>query len=281
MEARLRVALVQLTSNNHTSENEAMIRSALRTVEAGFGGAGAELVVFPENVWFMRLGDDEKIPHFDLNSSFARELSEWSARTGAAIILGSVPILGSASADRPQSAQVAIEPGVPPRVVYTKIHLFDVDVAGSRPVRESDHLASGGPAYVWNWKGWKFGCAICYDVRFAELFSIYARAEVDALFLPSAFLVPTGRAHWEILVRARAIESQSYMLAPAQSGEHGAGQRKTYGRSLAVDPWGRVLAAGAAEKTGMEILEIELVRDEIRRVRSQIPMRSHRRLGVN
>jgi len=184
MEARLRVALVQLTSNNHTSENEAMIRSALRTVEAGFGGAGAELVVFPENVWFMRLGDDEKIPHFDLNSSFARELSEWSARTGAAIILGSVPILGSASADRPQSAQVAIEPGVPPRVVYTKIHLFDVDVAGSRPVRESDHLASGGPAYVWNWKGWKFGCAICYDVRFAELFSIYARAEVDALFLP-------------------------------------------------------------------------------------------------
>ncbi len=281
LEARLRVALVQLTSSNQTSENEGLILTALEAAENAFAGAGAELVVFPENVWFMRLGDDEKIPHFDLNSNFARELGAWSKRTGAAIVLGSVPILASVVAPRPQSAQVAIEPGVPPRVIYTKIHLFDVDVAGSRPVRESDHLASGGPPFIWAWKTWKFGCAICYDVRFAELFSVYARAEVDALFLPSAFLVPTGRAHWEILVRARAIESQCYMLAPAQSGEHGAGQRKTYGRSLAVDPWGRVLSAGAAEKTGMEILEVELVRDEVRRVRSQIPMRSHRRLGVN
>lgn len=280
-EARLRVALVQLTSSNQTSENEAMILAALQAAEAAFAGVGAELVVFPENVWFMRLGDDERIPQFELNSEFVQRLSAWSNRRGAAIILGSVPIMESSAAQRPQSALLAIEPDAPARVLYTKIHLFDVDVAGNRPVRESDHLAPGGPAQIWTWKTWKFGCAICYDVRFAELFSIYARSEVDALFLPSAFLVPTGRAHWEILVRARAIESQSYMLAPAQSGEHGAGQRKTYGRSLAVDPWGRVLAAGAAEKTGMEILEVELVREEVRRVRSQIPMRSHRRLGVS
>ncbi|MBK7890458.1 MAG: carbon-nitrogen hydrolase family protein [Bdellovibrionales bacterium] len=288
---KLKVAVIQLTSSNEIRENETLIVEALKRIE----GAGVELVVFPENVWFMRLAEGEGFPDFGSLSSaaFRETLQAWVNANGTAVVLGSVP-LGREVGGKPYAATVVFTPGEPWSVPYTKVHLFDVDVAGHRPVRESDHLKPGeGPA-VWIYKGWRFGCAICYDVRFSELFSQYAAAGVDALFLPSAFLVPTGRQHWEILVRARAIESQAYMLAPAQSGDHGdrsavagavavttpmAAPRKTYGRSMIVDPWGRVLAAASAEKSGVEVLIAELGKEEIAKVRTQIPMKAHRRLA--
>lgn len=309
----LRTAIVQLTSTNDTAENQSLILESLERIDAQAraDGTSPDLVVFPENVWFLRLAEGEKFPDFGAKASdgFRRQLQAWSDRSGAAIVLGSVPIRDGSSiveSAKPHAAMVVFEPKQPWSVVYRKIHLFDVDVAGHRPVRESDHLAPGLEPKIWTFKGWSFGCAICYDVRFAELFSLYAAKSVDALFLPSAFLVPTGRQHWEILVRARAIESQAYMLAPAQSGDHvdrktaGSGAlgqagdiagasgaiatatatpRKTYGRSLAVDPWGRVLAAAAVEKSGIEILIVDLNKDEIQKVRGQIPMKSHRRLS--
>jgi predicted amidohydrolase len=169
-------------------------------------------------------------------------------------------------------------PGHPARVVYVKTHLFDVDVEGAPPVRESDHFVGGGGPATVELKGWKFGLSICYDLRFAELYLKYAEA-VDVILIPSAFLVPTGQAHWHVLVRARAIENQCFVAAPAQSGEHtsvaSGPSRRTFGHSLVVDPWGAVLldmehAPGAAV--------VELKRDLIEKARRQIPMQGHRRL---
>lgn len=276
---RLSVAIIQMTSVNHREMNEATIRQALAEIEKN---PAIQLVVFPENVWFLRLADGEVLPDFTVAGKFHAEIQSWVERKNCAVVFGAVPVAGERGG-KPFSATAVFEPGRAWHVPYTKVHLFDVDVTGHRPVRESDHLEPGQGARVWQYRGWKFGCAICYDVRFAELFSRYAQKEVDVLFLPSAFLVPTGRQHWEILVRARAIESQAYMLAPAQSGDHvdqsgKSGVRKTYGRSMIVDPWGRILAAAQVERSGTEILTAELSRDEITKVRVQIPMRDHRRL---
>ena len=280
----MNIAVVQMTSVNHVGVNEATVRSALSEIET----KKVDLVVFPENVWFLRLVDGESLPDFSQAHEFHRELQAWVDKNQCAVVLGAVPVSrlpdSASSAGKPFSATVIFEPGRNWHVPYTKVHLFDVDVTGHKPVRESDHLTRGEGARVWEYRGWKFGCAICYDVRFAELFSRYAEKEVDALFLPSAFLVPTGRQHWEILVRARAIESQAYMLAPAQSGDHvdqtgkASSVRKTYGRSMLIDPWGRILAAAQVERAGTEILYGEMNREEIAKVRVQIPMKDHRRL---
>jgi predicted amidohydrolase len=279
---KLGVAVVQLTSANSVKSNEATVRQALVEIAAR---GGTKLVVLPENVWFLRLVDGEQLPDFSDASDFHREIQDWVEKNDCAVVFGAVPVSRALSGEmKPFAATVVFEPGKQWHVPYTKVHLFDVDVAGHKPVRESDHLIGGMKPMVWSFRGWKFGCAICYDVRFAELFSVYAKQAVDAIFLPSAFLVPTGRQHWEILVRARAIESQAYLLAPAHSGDHidqsgrGASIRKTYGRSMVIDPWGRILGAAQVERSGTEILYAELSRDEISKVRTQIPMKDHRRL---
>ncbi|NJM10425.1 MAG: hypothetical protein HC883_06135 [Bdellovibrionaceae bacterium] len=176
-----------------------------------------------------------------------------------------------------KNSTILFEAGKGPRVVYTKVHLFDVDVEGAPPVRESELFVNGDHPAILDFHGWKIGLSICYDLRFAELYLNYAQA-VDLILVPSAFLVPTGEAHWHTLLRARAIEAQAYVAAPAQGGEHGSGDqfRSTYGHSLVVDPWGRVVVDMKLE-TGLQT--VELVREAIEKVRRQIPMKSHRRLG--
>lgn len=304
----LGVAVVQLTSVNEAKTNEQRIFRALKEVERANSERDEKesltrMVVFPENVWFFRLSNEEKFPDFSKTLELQAQLQTWVDQNSCAVILGSVPIYGAVSKDmlkdrpkenpeeKPVAAMVAFVPGEPWSVLYEKTHLFDVDVRNHKPVRESDYLLAGSQPRVWNYADWKFGCAICYDVRFAELFSIYAYQEVDVILLPSAFLVPTGRAHWDVLLRARAIETQSYLLAPAQSGEHRVSHtkaanepsilsRKTYGGSAIIDPWGRVLAQAPKESDGDEILYVDIQRDEIVKVREQIPMRAHRKLGL-
>ena len=133
------------------------------------------------------------------------------------------------------------------RKSYEKIHLFDIELDGLSPVRETDLFKHGKFPSVFKVRGWEIGQAICYDLRFAELFLEYAKQGVDLVLVPAAFLVETGRAHWEVLLRARAIESQCYIVAAAQAGKHlgcQGGHRMTYGHSLAIDPWGTVIWQG-------------------------------------
>ena len=137
-------------------------------------------------------------------------------------------------------------------------------------------IQNGSKTKIIELDGWKIGLSICYDLRFAELFLAYRQAGVDLILIPSAFTVPTGRAHWEILLRARAIESQCYVAAAAQAGDH-EGARSTYGHSMIIGPWGQILSQRTTEDQP-RILGVRLDRSEIEKVRQQIPMASHVRL---
>jgi len=278
----LDVAVLQLTSVDDVSRNVSSILRVLASLES----APPQLVCLPENSLYFRLREGDRVPSIALDDARLEPLREWARRFRCVIHLGSVP-RAVTDADSPvdsgklfNSSVVIGEDGAA-RDVYQKIHLFDVDVVGHKPVRESDVFAPGrGPALM-SVNGWKIGLTICYDLRFAELFLEYARMGVDLILIPSAFLVPTGRAHWEILTRARAIESQAYVVAAAQGGVHrdDAGHsRATYGHSIIVDPWGEVIETLPEDFGDQRVLRARLSKARLAQVRAQIPMASHRRL---
>ena len=272
----LDVAVLQLTSVDDVSKNVSLILKLLATLE----DSPPQLVCLPENSLYFRLRDHDRIPSIDLDDMRLEPIRIWARKFACAIHLGSVPRLDETSGKLFNSSVVAGTDGVM-RDVYQKIHLFDVDVVGHKSVRESDVFAPGRDRAVIEVLGWKIGLAICYDLRFAELFLEYARAGVDLILIPSAFLVPTGLAHWEILTRARAIESQAYVVAAAQGGLHddGAGHsRATYGHSIVIDPWGEVIETCLDDFGDQRVLRARLSKERIAKVRSQIPMASHRRL---
>lgn len=267
----LRVAMAQMTSIDRSDEN-------LNTIFAMIEEAAkqeARLVVFPENSVFMRLQPGSQLQVFDPVSESGRKIASLAKQHNIHILL-TTPC--SKDSKKAVNATIYWRPGSQGEVVYSKIHLFDVEVDGAPPVRESDYFHPGDVPSVLEIEGWRFGLSICYDLRFAELYANY-QGKVDAILIPSAFLVPTGEAHWHVLLRARAIESQSYVLAPAQCGEHHSHNnvvRKTFGHSLAVDPWGRVLVDN---DQGPGIKIVELAAEKLAWVRKQIPMAAHRVLS--
>lgn len=273
--AQLRVAVCQLTSVDDVSKNRDALLARLKRLEAN----PPDLVCFPENALYMRVREGDRIPGISITNPAVREIATWSKTNACAVHLGSVPIETNG---RLYNSSLFIEADGSVRDSYQKIHLFDVDVEGHKPVRESDAFAHGDGISVLELKGWRIGSSICYDLRFAELYLRYAKLEVDAILIPSAFLVPTGTAHWHILTRARAIEAQAYVLAAAQGGVHHGvqgGTRGTFGHSIIIDPWGTVLAESPENANeDQSILVATLERDRIAKVRAQIPMKNHRRL---
>jgi predicted amidohydrolase len=275
----LEVAVCQLTSTDDVDANVEQALSLLKSLDS----EQIDIVCFPENSLYFRLRESEAPPSFDLQHKAIDKISDWARAKRCAVHLGSVPYVRQGQLF---NTSVLILPSGEVQALYDKIHLFDVDVEGQKAIRESDTFSPGQSSSVFSIKGWKFGSSICYDLRFAELFLRYAREGVDVILIPSAFLVPTGRAHWHVLTRARAIESQAYVLAAAQGGTHVAehgGSRQTYGHSLIIDPWGEVIGEVSDEqaKAGVgpkRILRATLSRERIRKVREQIPMAKHRRL---
>lgn len=269
----LLVGVAQLTSTDNVDEN---VESALRALKAL---RGCRLICLPENSLYLRLSkepDDGPRP-FDLTEGFWSAFREYAIQNKAHILIGSVPLKGHG---KPTNSTVWVKPSGEIVNAYDKIHLFDVDVKGAPPVRESDFFTAGKSPRIIEIDGWKIGLSICYDVRFAELYNDYADHEVDLLLVPSAFLVPTGEAHWHTLLRARAIECQAFVVAAAQSGGHQnlRGQRRdTFGHSLVVDPWGEILVD--IEKRGPAEVAVELDPTRLAKVRAQIPQFSHRRLN--
>jgi predicted amidohydrolase len=156
---------------------------------------------------------------------------------------------------------------------YDKIHMFDVDLAGGESYRESRNYVSGDRLVVAEAAGARLGLSVCYDVRFPALYRRLARAGAEILAVPSAFTVPTGEAHWHVLLRARAIETGSFVIAPAQAGHHESG-RTTYGHSLIVSPWGEVLAEAGVEP---QVLTADIDLDEVKLARQRIPALGHDR----
>lgn len=159
--------------------------------------------------------------------------------------------------------------------VYRKIHLFDVELSGEVVVRESDIRRSGSEVVCIDSAIGRVGLSVCYDLRFPELYRRLATAGVTIITIPSAFTYPTGQAHWEVLVRARAIENQAFVIAPGQFGRNVHGYRE-YGNSMIVDAWGRVLARASADSE--EVITARLDWAELDRVRRELPALAHRRL---
>jgi len=164
------------------------------------------------------------------------------------------------------------------QAVYRKIHLFDVNIPNGPVLQESKYTAPGSEVVVIDSPIGRLGLSTCYDLRFPEMYEALVRKGAEVLLVPSAFTVPTGQAHWEILLRARAIETQCYVLASAQAGEHN-DKRASYGHSLIVDPWGKVVEdAGGEASPALVMAEIDLER--VQEIRAKIPVQQHRRRDV-
>lgn len=238
--------------------------------------SGAQVAFLPENCLYMRIKEGEAIAGLTLDDKNIQLLAEFAKKFGISVHLGSVPLLMGKLLYN-SSVWISADGGIEP--TYQKIHLFDIALKGQNPIRESDVFTHGTEPRILRFAGWSMGQTICYDIRFAELFNFYAKAHVDMLLVPAAFLTKTGEAHWEVLLRARAIESQTYVIAAAQAGVHHSRSgafRETYGRSMVIDPWGRILAE--AKDHAPQVLVLELKRQELDYVRRQIPMKDHRRL---
>ena len=232
------VAAIQMTSGPDVSANLQEARALLEEAAR----RGAKLAALPENFSFMGLSDPDKrrIAEDDGQGPVQEFLAETASRLGLWIVGGTVPLRGGDDG-RVCAASLVYDSAGKRRARYDKIHLFDVQVPErAESYRESANVAPGSAPVVVETPVGRLGLSVCYDVRFPELYRRLSAAGAEVLTVPSAFTEPTGRAHWETLIRARAIENLCFVLAPAQSGFHPNG-RETYGDSLIVDHWGRVL----------------------------------------
>lgn len=268
MAERFTAALVQTTSTRDITENLAAL--APRVHQAARDGA--ELVLLPENAALLepvsRLLREKALPE-EQNAAIAgfRDLAR---AAGVWLLAGSVAVR---QGDRVANRSVLFDREGAIVARYDKIHLFDVDLGNGEFYRESATIAPGNEAVVATTPWGAMGLTVCYDLRFPHLFRALAKAGAQFITVPAAFTRTTGRAHWHVLLRARAIENGCFVLAPAQCGVH-AEDRETYGHSLVVDPWGEVLL-DAGEEPGVFLVEIDLSRvDDARR---RVPSLSHDR----
>ncbi len=277
---KFQVAICQMDSQNDKHQNlkdaENMIREASEK--------GADLVVFPENMNYMGKGyryQAEPIPGptTDFLTALAKEHGVW-------ILSGSIPetelndpaeqetVSADKNADKPKpkNSLVLIDPTGNICCKYSKLHLFDVDLNDGSSFRESDMATQGENIVLCDTELGRLGFTICYDLRFGELYRLLSLAGAKVIFVPACFAMQTGQAHWEVLLRARAIENGVYIVACNQIGEKY--NMTAYGHSMVIDPWGRIIAQ-AEDKPGVLMAEIDL--SEIEKVRAQIPSLKNRR----
>jgi nitrilase len=266
----VKIAALQMTSGPDVAAN----LSQARALTEAAAREGARLVALPENFSFMGLKDADKRAMAEVAGSGAVQdfLSATAARLKVWLIGGTTP-LRVGTERRVAAASLVFDADGRQRARYDKIHLFDVDIPGrAESYRESAHVAPGSSVEVLDTPAGRLGLSVCYDVRFPELYRQLSAAGAQLLCVPSAFTAPTGRAHWETLLRARAIENLCYVIAPAQSGFHPSG-RETYGDTMIVDYWGRVLQR-VPRGTGYALAEIDLARQS--QLRESFPALSHR-----
>ena len=266
-------AVIQMVSQSDVLANLVQARRLLEQAAAG----GARLAVLPENFAAMGRRDVAEIgraealgegPVLPWLKQAARDLKLW-------IVAGTLPL---PPIDQPHAkanaCSLLIDEQGEAVARYDKLHLFDVDVADTRGrYRESDDYAYGSQVVVADTPVGRLGLSVCYDLRFPELYSELRKAGAELITAPSAFTAVTGAAHWEVLIRARAIETQCYLLAAAQGGVH-PGPRETFGHGAIVDPWGRIVAE---QDQGEAVLLAERDSNEQASIRARMPVASHRR----
>jgi len=268
----LKVAALQLNSQTDVGRNLERCRQLVE----GAAQAGAKLVVLPENFAYLgpergRVALAERFG--DHSAPIQRALGRMARQNSVFLVGGGFPEVGG-DPDRPFNCCALFSPEGELLVRYRKLHLFDVDLPDGTTLRESASTTAGAELVVHPVAGFNLGLSICYDLRFPELYRGLVDLGADALLVPAAFTLQTGRDHWHVLTRARAIESQSWVIAANQWGRHGPG-RASYGHSLIADPWGTVVAE-CSDKVGFALAEID--RGQVEGVRRALPCLSHRRL---
>ncbi len=259
-----KLGLVQMTSADRREENILMLEVLARDAKA----KGCDVLALPEVAGLM-----ERNPERAREQLTSPEDDPWDqacakvARTyGLWLHSGSSPVLAPSGKFLNRSA--VFDPSGTCVASYSKIHLFDVDLDGQRPIRESDRYEAGEAAVLVHTPLGLWGLTICYDLRFPGLFRDYARRGAGVIFVPSAFAVATGRAHWEPLLRARAIENGAWIVAAAQAGTHADG-RKTWGHAMVVTPWGEVICDLGTESPALAVVDTDLAAVDL--ARGQVP----------
>ena len=276
MSGAFTVSCIQFTSARDYEPNIRVVSDLVRRARDG----GADFVMTPENTGLTEpVGKLRREKARDeANHPVLAALREVAQETGVWLLIGSLAVdlsrePGTAGGEhRLANRSYLVDPGGAVVAHYDKIHMFDVDLAGGESYRESNAFRPGGRAVLAETPWGVLGMTVCYDLRFPHLYRTLAQAGADFLTIPSAFTVPTGKAHWHVLLRARAIENGCFVFAPAQWGEHAEG-RRTYGHSLIVDPWGEVLA-DAGEGVGIATARIDPA--AIAKARRMVPSLQHR-----
>ena len=260
---RFTVAALQMTS---TDDRDSNLKKTKRLLEKGLD-RGAKLFALPENFSFMGKEEREKLelaetlekgPSIDFLRNFASRNKVWIAG-------GTLPIM--AGEGKVYNRSIVIDSDGSISAFYDKVHLFDVEIPGGERHKESDTVKGGDKAVTCETPFGVLGLTICYDLRFPELYRQLTAGGAKIIFVPAAFTKKTGEAHWEVLLRARAIENQIYIIAAAQHGKHN-DERSTYGNSMIIDPWGKVLARA---EDGERVITAEVDLDYLESVRSNIP----------
>lgn len=266
----MRVAAVQLNSNGEKERNLAAAERQVRAAAA----AGAEFVALPEK-WNLLAGGEELVAGAELLDGPSLTAARgWSRDLGIHLLAGSISERGT-EGEKASNTSVLIGPDGEDVAVYRKIHMFDVD-AGGVSYRESEHERPGTEPVTAPFGELLLGMTVCYDLRFPELFRILALQGARVIAVPSAFTLATGRDHWEVLLRARAIEDQVFVVAPNQSGE-APPHYSSFGRSMIVDPWGVVLAT-APDGEGFVSADLDLTAQD--RIRESLPSLANRQPGA-
>ncbi|WP_421991494.1 carbon-nitrogen hydrolase family protein [Qipengyuania sp.] len=265
-----KIAVLQMTSGIDPEANADVLAGAVERA----AGEGAEMLFTPEMSGLLDRDRKRAAPSIQREEDTAAltRVRNAAHKAGIWVSLGSLAV--ESEGTRWANRAFVIDPLGQIAARYDKIHMFDVDLASGESWRESNAYKSGAHVVtVDDTPVGKLGLTVCYDIRFPALFEALGRARCDSIAIPAAFTVPTGKAHWHVLQRARAIEASAFVVAAAQVGEHADG-RRTYGHSLVIDPWGEVSLDMGGEKPGLGFADIDLAR--IAEVRAQVPSLANR-----
>lgn len=271
MNKQLVVGLVQITSSSSIEDNlnrsEEIIEQLVRQ--------GAQAIVLPESFALMEKYNGQKLEYLEQhgNGPIQSWMSEIAKKHQVLLVGGTIAIQSNIE-NRPYARCYIYSEDGNELTHYDKIHMFDVSVKEGESYSESANTLAGERPVVFEWNNIKFGCSVCYDLRFPELYRYYQTHNVDVILAPSAFTLATGKVHWKLLLQARAVENLAFVVAPNQTGTHD-NQRKTYGHSMTVDPWGAIVGE-LAEKQGGLLCNLDL--SKIESIKEKFPVHQHRKL---
>ena len=273
MAEALPVALIQLRTPDNQAEALDHVLPLVREAAAG----GSRLIATPEGTNILEKSREKRLARVvpQDQDPVVAALREEAKALGVWLLIGSAIVRGDDPADpRAANRSILVDPDGAVVATYDKMHVFDVDLPTGERHRESESIRPGEQAVVARTPWGGLGLTVCYDVRFAHLFRALAKAGADMIAVPAAFTVPTGQAHWELMLRARAVETGAFVLAPAQGGDHADG-RRTYGHSLVAAPWGEVIARLDHDQPGVLYATLDL--GQVARARAAIPQLHHAR----